>query len=67
MVATILSGKDLAAEVRGDLKRKVRGKNQTIGISRSEYLKMLDKIIVIIKLCRLRKSRTTIPTSSLAW
>ena len=46
MVATILSGKDLAAEVRGDLKRKVRGKNQTIGISRSELPRSSQEVIV---------------------
>ena len=51
MVATVLSGKDVAQEVRTDLKRKVR-------LSFQDFF---------IHLGRWRRSRTMTPTSSRAW
>ena len=51
MVATVLSGKDVAQEVRTDLKRKVR----------------LDFQDLFTHLGRWRRSRTMTPTSSRAW
>ena len=51
MVATVLSGKDVAQEVRTDLKRKVR----------------LDFQDFFTHLGRWRRSRTMTPTSSRAW
>ena len=63
MVATVLSGKDLALEVRAGLKRKVRSQRAVA----SENLVLHNLLAQLAQLtCRWRRSRTMIPISSQA-